>query len=376
MVRRPTPPRRPRRLTSAGTVAGKAEASAGQDHVPTADLAGTGPIEIAGEDLAVFDTGSIPRLRGEAPVAGPGSAAAGSRTGGRVFPAVGAAEGTGKPATGEVPRIRGARRRREAAEPADLSARRAERRAERRRYFSVRAAAIAGIVAFAAVFVYAVFFSPLFALDAAKIEVRAPEGTTVETADIAGTLGAREGVSLFRLVPASLARDVEEKVARTGNVKVDRVLPHGLRVSFDDRSPIACLVRAEQCVAIDEAGREVVATEEEMANLTRISYASAAENSGRYALDILDIVSALPDGLGGAVVVSEVAKAGQITLVFDDGRLVRWGMPGQTDEKVAVLEVLVEEPAAMYDVSVPRSPLVGPSPVPTVSQSEGSTQQR
>lgn len=419
MVRKPSPPRKPRKLTSAPTPSAASPQAAGgaqglnQDSIPTAELASSGPIELAGESLSLFDTGSVPRVRhgGSGPAAGtsrPGRSRgagpssngilaamtpelfdenapvniggggshvsvrpdsrsrkkAGTGSGSAYAPAEDSRDeddafGLDREQTGRGPLAR-LRARRTARD--DISARRAEKRAERRRFLSMRIGAIAALVIVGFGLAYAVFFSPLFALHTSKIEVRLPEKTTVSAEAVVAALEGNRGTSIFMLSPSKLSAQVEASVARTGDVKVDRVLPHGLRVSFVDRSPIACLVKGEACAAIDEIGREVEATPEEMDGLLRIVYAGEEGKAGAYAMDILSILSALPEELSAMAVQAEVAEEGQITLVFSNGQIVRWGMPGDTELKVQVLGVIMKEAAPLYDVSEPHSPISGPSP--------------
>ena len=435
MVRKPSPPRKPRKLTSAPTPSAESPQAAGaaqganQDSIPTAELASSGPIEVAGENLALFDTGSMPRVRrsksqsqpasvsGHSGEAGPSSngilaamtpepldenAAVSIGAGGShvsVRPASRPGRGSGargrdefEPATGaqdaerEGARLdseeesagRGffARLRARRADSDDISARRAEKRAERRRFLSLRIGAIAALMALGAGLAYGVFFSPLFALQTSKIEVRLPAKTTVSAESVVAALEPNKGASIFMLSPAKLAAQVEASVPRTGDVKVDRVLPHGLRVSFVDRSPIACLAKGDVCVPIDEIGREVESTPEERASLLRIVYAAAEDKAGAYAVDVHRILAALPEELSALAVRAEVAAEGQITIVFSNGQIVRWGVPGETELKVKVLGVIMKEPAPLYDVSEPRSPVSGPSPAAEQAQDEGAPAQQ
>lgn len=358
MVRKPSQPRKPRKLTHTQAPPPASE-SVDQDSVPTAELASAGPIELAGEDLAIFDTGSMPSIRN---ISGQTSAS-GS---GESFDDNAAynVDADGSYVSVRSSSRRSWTRRAPAEERDDISVRRAEKRAERRRFLSVRIGALVALVAVALGVGYAVFFSPLFSLEASKIEVRAPEQTTVAEEDIISVLTPSVGTSLFRLSPAKLAAKVEETVPRTGDVTVDRVLPHGLRVSFADKPPIACVTSGQACTPIDEEGREVQATAEERQNLLKLVYDGEREEAGGYALDIIAILEALPSELAEKAVQAEVAAEGEITLVFANGQIIRWGLPGDTDLKVEVLSVVMTEPAGLYDVSEPRSPVAGPSPAP------------
>ena len=90
----------------------------------------------------------------------------------------------------------------------------------------------------AAVLVWAVVFSPLLALRAGDVTVTGSDGT-VQAADVQRIVAAHEGISLVRLDPAAMGREVADSLVRVRAARVTRSWPHGLRVDLTMRRPIA-----------------------------------------------------------------------------------------------------------------------------------------
>ena len=68
------------------------------------------------------------------------------------------------------------------------------------------------------------------------------------------------------------------------------------------------------------------------------------------------VVGALPFRLARKVEYVEVRSVDAISLHLRDGRLVKWGSAGRSDDKAEVLDSLLERPGQTYDVSVPGQP--------------------
>ena len=68
------------------------------------------------------------------------------------------------------------------------------------------------------------------------------------------------------------------------------------------------------------------------------------------------VVGALPFRLARKVEYVEVRSVDAISLHLRDGRLVKWGSAGRSDDKAAVLDALLKRPGQVYDVSVPGQP--------------------
>lgn len=72
------------------------------------------------------------------------------------------------------------------------------------------------------------------------------------------------------------------------------------------------------------------------------------------------VVDALPVDLADRVDYVEVQSVDTITLRLRDGRSVLWGSAEESDNKAEVLDVLLDQKASVYDVSVPGRPVIRP----------------
>jgi cell division protein FtsQ len=68
------------------------------------------------------------------------------------------------------------------------------------------------------------------------------------------------------------------------------------------------------------------------------------------------VVQALPAEVLDRLKRLKAESIDSIELVLTDGRQVKWGSSDQSARKVEVLEVLLQHPAQVYDVSVPEQP--------------------
>ncbi len=70
------------------------------------------------------------------------------------------------------------------------------------------------------------------------------------------------------------------------------------------------------------------------------------------------VIDALPDGLAGRVAYLSAYTVDTISLRLRNGKVVRWGSAEDTADKAKVLAVLLDQPASLYDVSVPGQPVI------------------
>ena len=70
------------------------------------------------------------------------------------------------------------------------------------------------------------------------------------------------------------------------------------------------------------------------------------------------VIDALPSDIQARVRYLSAYTVDTISLRLRNGRVVRWGSAEDTDTKARVLTVLLEQPASLYDVSVPGQPVI------------------
>lgn len=222
---------------------------------------------------------------------------------------------------------------------------------------------IAGLAAVAAV-VWALFFSPLLALDEGQISV-ASDSPYVDAAQVHEAAAAEAGTPLPRLSIGDLAGHL---ASQPGVLSADvaRDWPRGLAITITPREPVAVASGPSGTALVDAEG-VVVARVDGLpeggdGDLPRLDMPLAPlEQTEAYErMDAaLTVLGVLPAALRTQVATAAAASPGSVTLTLDNGATVRWGSVEDAELKAAVLSVLVaEEPGTVYDVSVPDRPTV------------------
>ncbi|MBR6459488.1 MAG: cell division protein FtsQ/DivIB [Actinomycetaceae bacterium] len=240
----------------------------------------------------------------------------------------------------------------------EVSARRAQNKAVRRRSVRLRVLIAVLVCALLAGGGYLIFFSSLFSLSLANVTISAPDDSPINENDIRTTLTPYEGQSLARLSSDTLARHIEEEVAGTDNVKVRRVVPHGLSVSYSLKEPYACLVIGEACKPIDDTGRLIPETATtDIPSLIHIVHSGKTTDVARVMEPAQSVLAVLDETVRASTARLEVDGANNIRLVLNDGRVVIWGQVSDNERKAEVLAVLLSQPATTYDISAPEAPV-------------------
>ncbi|MHB1065009.1 MAG: cell division protein FtsQ/DivIB, partial [Georgenia sp.] len=141
------------------------------------------------------------------------------------------------------------------------------------------------------------------------------------------------------------------------DVRVVRAWPRGLTVTVVARVPVAAAASAEGWVLVDADGvriATVAAVPEGLPEVT-VPLETSAETAPAVSA-VLTVLGALPEDLIGQVAQAGATGSAQVTLVLDDGALVRWGSAEENALKIEVLRVLRQQPTSVYDVSAPRAP--------------------
>ena len=222
-----------------------------------------------------------------------------------------------------------------------------ERLSERRRALRTlrlhRLGTALGLLGAAAVLVWAVAFSPLLALRSGDVTVTGSDGT-VQAADVQRIVAAHEGISLVRLDPAAVGREVADSLVRVRTARVTRSWPHGVRVDLTMRRPIASEAVVLETVPAPPSG------------LVTIAGQDGAEPDARAVSAVTGVVGSLDAETLARVARGSAGATGQVTLVLSDGARVRWGDASESALKARVLKVLLSQRASVYDVSSPHAP--------------------
>lgn len=245
-----------------------------------------------------------------------------------------------------------------AVERSSFLERLAERTRARRRLAWRKVLLLAAAVTVLAGTAWAVLVSPLLALEVADVTVTGVgEGTTVAHEDVMAVVARREGTPLARLETGELVADLTQ-ITTVRSAQVTRAWPNGLRVDVVPRVPVAVAPGDDGVVLLDVEGVVVGTAAEPPEELPNVTVPLADERASQTLAAVLSVLAELPADLRAEVATAGAANPAAITLELADGATVRWGGPEESDLKAAVLAVLREREAGVYDVTVPRAPTI------------------
>ena len=234
-----------------------------------------------------------------------------------------------------------------------------ERLSERRRALRTlrlhRLGTALGLLGAAAVLVWAAAFSPLLALRSGDVTVTGSDGT-VQAADVQRVVAAHEGISLVRLDPAAVGREVADSLVRVRTARVTRSWPHGVRVDLTMRRPIAVHEVEQGYEVLDSEAVVLETVPAPPSGLVMIAGQDGAEPDARAVSAVTGVVGSLDAETLARVARGSAGATGQVTLVLSDGARVRWGDASESALKARVLKVLLSQRASVYDVSSPHAP--------------------
>lgn len=138
------------------------------------------------------------------------------------------------------------------------------------------------------------------------------------------------------------------------HVSVHRAWPHTITITITERQPVATIYRANSWWMVDKEGVVFRRSPGRVAGLPVVSVGNSVDPAALH--EAVSVIAALPTNLLARVQRLTAPSMDSITLALKDGREVRWGSAAESDQKVQVLSVLLNQPARVYDVSVPAQP--------------------
>ena len=224
------------------------------------------------------------------------------------------------------------------------------RRRWARRWLSWRRALVAlGVLLVVGLGAYAVWFSSW--LTAEQVSVSGAE--QLAAAEVQQAAGVPLGEPLAR-IDLDAVRARIESLAIVADADVVRGWPHTVEITIEERQAVAGVQIGTSLRGLDADGVVFRDFRTAPPDLPRVLSSSGA--SSEALREAAAVVSALPADLAPTVDHVSVASVDQIELVLRDGRTVVWGSAEESEQKAEVLEVLLGQPASVYDVSVPANP--------------------
>ncbi len=202
--------------------------------------------------------------------------------------------------------------------------------------------------------IWAVYFSS--ALSVQGVEVTGEQ--TLSEDDVLARAAVPTGGPLATADLVAIERRVAA-LAQVRMVDVTRKWPHDVQIDITERVPVAVVDQGGTFRAVDTEGVVFNSYRRAPAGLPRIETDVTAPDALREAVTV---VAALPDEVTSVVDHVELVSSDEILVILRDGREVRWGGSEQSEQKGEVLVALLQQPAAVYDVSVPGLPTTSGAP--------------
>jgi cell division protein FtsQ len=208
--------------------------------------------------------------------------------------------------------------------------------------------ALVGLVAGA---IWLVFFSSVLAVSGVRIDGAA----VLDPRQVRRVAAVPTGSPLATVDLGAVATRVEG-LTPVLDVDVSRSWPDRVRIDITERTAVAVVVRDGIVQGVDAEGvifRRYPSRPPSLP-LMRMGANTQADALAEAAL----VMAALPESLQGRVRYLSAYSVDTISLRMRNGRIVRWGSAEDSDSKAKVLAVLLDQPASLYDVSVPGQPVI------------------
>lgn len=245
---------------------------------------------------------------------------------------------------------------------AERTRRRFQRRQWRRRWLAWRyvVAAVLLVAAFAGG-LYAVYFSTWLSIQG--VEVTGTDTLTEEQVQRAAKVP--EGDPLATVDLGAIRARVEA-LESVRSADVTRQWPDHVLVEVEERVPVAVVEIAGTIRGVDADGVLFGAYRREPDDLPVVTAGADADSESLR--EGATVVASLPDDLVDRVTRIEVGSVDEIRLVLDGRpeRVVVWGSAADSDLKAEVLGGLLQQPARVYDVSVPSRPTTSDRPAGSI----------
>ena len=219
-------------------------------------------------------------------------------------------------------------------------------------------------LALAATGVWVAGFSPVFALDPARVTV-AMSSEGIVPVDVGPALELFAGTPLPRLDLGEVDAAIS---ALTGvrSVDVERRWPRGLTITIQVRVAVAAIPDAALgYVIVDAEGVALTAVDDAPSDLPVVSVPLGEENV-RVLASALGVMGGMPPELVRDVESISAETEDSVVLYLRNGLRVEWGSAAETEFKAEVLLVMLSSPEALLweviDLSAPSLPVTrGPA---------------
>jgi len=210
-----------------------------------------------------------------------------------------------------------------------------------------------GIVAVATFAGWVVLFSSWLAVRNVEVVGARHVGVT----DLEEVAAVEPGTPLARLDMSAVEGRLEQLPAVDVAV-VQRSWPHGVTIRITESAPVAALLDDDGSYHAVNAEGELFRQLPKVPTRLPVVRADQLEGERRAAAlaEVAEVVGSLAPTIARKVDHVEVASPDSIVLALRNGDRVEWGSAASSERKAAVLAVLLDIDATVYDVRVPEQP--------------------
>ena len=232
----------------------------------------------------------------------------------------------------------------------EASRKRFARRQWARRWLAWRRMVVLGaVLALVIGTVWLFFFSTTLSVEGVDVE-----GTRVLSDEqVVAAAAVPTGEALARVDLAAITERIEA-LDPVASVDVSRQWPDQILIRVQERKAVAVVDIDGSLRGMDASGVVFRDFARRPGNLPLVKVPGGTRDEAF--AEGAAVVGALPFRLARKVEYVEVRSVDAISLHLRDGRLVKWGSAGRSDDKAAVLDALLQRPGQVYDVSVPGQP--------------------
>lgn len=214
-----------------------------------------------------------------------------------------------------------------------------------------RILAVLLVVAVVAGLGWLVFFSSVLAVKGAEVQ-----GVEVLTAAEVEALADVPAGEPLATVDLSAIEARVEQLAAVRSVEASRAWPDQVRIAVTEREAVAVVTWEGQWRGLDATGVLFRSYPEQPEGLTPVTM--SATTPVEALAEAAAVVEALPAEIRERVDHVEVESIDGIALKLTGGATVMWGSADESENKAAVLAVLLERKARVYDVTAPGRPTI------------------
>ena len=223
---------------------------------------------------------------------------------------------------------------------------RRRRRRTNRIYAGIGAALVLALVGY-----IALYFLPVFSVR----EVSVVGTRTIPTEVVTERAAVDPGTPLLQVDTHAVARRVAG-IPRVDQVTVARDYPSGLRIELIERTALVVVEVEGTPHLVDAEGIDFGPGEPPPGTPLLTVGEEAAARLPAVVRDLAGVFAEVRGTAGQEIAEVEVETPASIVLTLADGRVVEWGAAGRDHEKAVALQMVLEQPGQVWNVSNPAMP--------------------